>query len=212
MDSTLRGVFCISTRARRAHGGGVSGQCEIYCDQRVTAMQKRSMFAISVASALALTCPSASATPVILRSAIPLPADCQVTPVYGDYVSGASPFIIAQPRFTGIVMRLSQAVPKDLTYEPLLPTSDVLLRVPGDSVVVEGVGPPADPNVPTPSRFSRLFRTDNYQRLQFPVAGCWHLRLQAGAQTAYVTLWVQHAPCEGRLATSRGTRCTSRSD
>lgn len=163
-------------------------------------MKRRALLAaMCAASALVFPRSSASGTPVILRPAIRIPTQCDATPVYGDYLPGSSPFIVAQPRFAGITMRLSQGVPKNLTYEPIRSGgADVLLEARSSSVTITVVyyapiylpvitHPPTAIRTPSPV----LLRTGYYQRLYLPHWGCWQLRLQAGTDTGYITLWAR---------------------
>jgi hypothetical protein len=82
-------------------------------------------------------------------------------------------------------MRLSQGVPKSFTYEPIAAGgADVLLEAHSSSVAITETHSNRPPS-------SVLLHTGYYQRLNLPAPGCWHLRLQAGTRTGYITLWVR---------------------
>lgn len=170
----------------------MAGPAECY-----SAMKRRALLAaFCAASALVITLSTASGTAVTLRSAIPIPSYCNVTPVYGDYIPGASPFIVAQPRFSEIVMRLSEGVPRSLVYEPIASGgADVLLEAHSSSVVITGTYTrftgTVTHSIVRHRFYPLLLHTGYYQRLNLPDSGCWHLRLQAGTETGNITLWVQ---------------------
>jgi hypothetical protein len=99
-------------------------------------------------------------------------------------------------------MRLSEGVPKNLTYEPIAASgADVLLEARSSSVAITLIAYRGIQREPTisyshvlirPSRdWKVLLRTGYYQRLSLGIPGCWKFRLQAGTDTGYITLWAR---------------------
>jgi hypothetical protein len=152
-------------------------------------MQKSAIIFASI-----VTCVVASAMPAFaatneLRSTIPIPASCKVTTVYGSDLPSSLPWIVAQPRFQGLRMVLaSEQVGRGWMYTPIpAGGTDVFVRGPAGSVQVSGYYGES-----RTSSYTRLMPTSGtYQSLLLPKPGCWHLRLQSGAHTAWITLWAR---------------------